>query len=606
MTAASSAETNKNNDVSWLASERSIDVVNRLLGHSDAEAYISEVPGQELYFLLRDVGFSDASDVLRYCSAEQIQVILDLDGWRKDLLDVPQTFSWIQAILDAGPVKTGQVFAEVDHEWVVSFFVEFLRVYETSEEDGVPEEPRGYFYQTPDGVYMVDILSSEYGGLIERWIDALYRYNPALARRILMGIRWDAGPETQEHAYRFHTARMADLGYMEFHEALGMYQFLAPDSIQPGDKSVLDTADPAFAAPLHAFLPAEWSQQIRLQDLLLGQALGHMPSTERNVALRYVLLLLNRAISAEQIDLADSEATLSILQRTLGYLSLGVEYVGKTKAMNVASGALETSTSSGKQRAQKRLAGAVHALQTVPMISLFHVGYSLTVQLAKLAHLLVEEGLVTLHPKDDPATLVEQPYADTLRGLLPKSIRPMYNKQLDDVTTSGYRPFSTLLDVQKATHHLQEIGTINQFLTLGLGLRKEILAETIRKSQRPTVDVERMDVVGTMIANGLLQRPAVLVLLDPKDLLVLQELMLVPGTAKVRPAVHKQILGLVHARIKERSLDEKEEALLWSSAAQAFIEKTIQNLADSLAIVPKDIEHKPQLWYSVTGCLIAR
>ena len=40
---------------------------------------------------------------------------------------------------------------------------------------------------------------------------------------IVPGARWDVGAETQEAAYRFRSARMADLGYLDYYEALPIY-----------------------------------------------------------------------------------------------------------------------------------------------------------------------------------------------------------------------------------------------------------------------------------------------------------------------------------------------------------------------------------------------
>ena len=50
-----------------------------------------------------------------------------------------------------------------------------------------------------------------------------------------MGARAESDAELEEMAYRWRQARMADLGFADYYEALEVYRELDPASVQLGD-----------------------------------------------------------------------------------------------------------------------------------------------------------------------------------------------------------------------------------------------------------------------------------------------------------------------------------------------------------------------------------
>src|SRR5437660_211312 len=100
------------------------------------------------------------------------------------------------------------------------------------------EEPEGHFFPTPDRFYLLDILvGGEEGKALERMLDWIYRYDLALGRRIIMGAKWEIASDLEEHAWRWRQGRMADLGYVDFYEALSIYQWLDPASVKVDEKT---------------------------------------------------------------------------------------------------------------------------------------------------------------------------------------------------------------------------------------------------------------------------------------------------------------------------------------------------------------------------------
>ena len=143
------------------------------------------------------------------------------------------------------------------------------RVYDVSLEEP-PEEPEGTFWPTPDRLFILDLLGDEDQqrvtlGLLE----ALYRSDHQWTRRVLVGTRGDLDSELEEHAFRWRSGRMADLGFPDYYEALEVYR-----EIDPATRATGRAARPPRAAavgPVRSRLPAH----------ALGA--GRTPDRERSV-----------------------------------------------------------------------------------------------------------------------------------------------------------------------------------------------------------------------------------------------------------------------------------------------------------------------------------
>src|SRR5262249_52824953 len=134
-----------------------------------------------------------------------------------------------------------------------------------------------------------------------------------------------------------------------------------------------------------------------------------------------LMLLVNKVMSADLVEPGDVAGAQKALERAVGYLGIGLEYLS---------------------RGQLELAGT--ALRHVALERVFRVGVSLTLQLRRLADTLVDKGGVQL----DRTLLLDPPYDALVRSL--RQQRPL----LDD--GSGPRPFRTLADIRQAAAALEE------------------------------------------------------------------------------------------------------------------------------------------------------
>jgi hypothetical protein len=403
-----------------------------LIAEPDAARLVPRLPMQELYFAIQEVGLADAHELVALASPEQLQGFLDLDAWERDQFDSSRMAPWIDALVEAGPEKLGAVMAALDPEEVALYLARQARIYDL-ELDQPPDEPEGHFYPTPDRFFLLDILpAGERGKALERMIDWLYRADLELGRRVVMSAKWELPSDLEEHAYRWRSGRMADLGYAEFYDALSVYRFLDPASVRL-DEGTGGVEEPA------ARLPVQLTSTLDPHGML-ARALGTISDERELERLQAQLMtLVNRVMAADLVAPGDLAAAGEALGRVAGYLGLGVEYLGRGN-----------------------LSQAGRALSTVALERIFRVGVSLTLQLKTLADTLWEKGRVRV----GALLLIDPPFDAVLEAL--RLTRPQYPAVLDEAGPP--RPFSTLAEIGRAAAALSEAAEAPPLVWDGLGL----------------------------------------------------------------------------------------------------------------------------------------
>ncbi len=391
-----------------------------IISEPDAAKLVPTMPVQELYYAIKEVGLADAAELVALATPDQVQGFVDLDVWERDHLDERRVDAWIDTLADAGYEKMGEVVAELDAEVIALWLQRQTHIWDITIEDP-PQEAEGHFYPTPDRFYLIDILpAGEEGKALERMLDWLYRYDLELARRIVMSAKWELPADLEEHAYRWRQGRMADLGYVDFYEALSIYQWLDPASVKLDEHSFVPPP-PETPTELPAVLAGSLDEAG-----FFGKALGTLASDADVERLHGALvLLINKAMAADLVDPGDFEHGKDALARAVAYVGLGLVYLARGDAGR------------GGQ-----------ALVSVALERIFRLGFSLTLQVKTLAETLVKQGGI------NPIEL-ETPWDDVMRAL--RQRRPEYPRALDEPQKDGTRHFATLADVARAAAALEKI-----------------------------------------------------------------------------------------------------------------------------------------------------
>ena len=201
-------------------------------------------------------------------------------------------------------------------------------------------------------------------------VDALYRTDNEFAGRMIVGAIGELDAELEESAYRWRQARMANLGFADYYEALEVYRELDPTT-RPGSAINLplrpapgpSSMRTRRTAGRYAF-PTALAERLGDTDgSAFSRAAQKLTAGDELDDLRFALVALtNRVLAADRIAPGDDEAVAAVLDRLLATLDLATE--------RLAQGDDER--------------GAA-ALRTIPLARLFRLGVSLCGKVKRLA-----------------------------------------------------------------------------------------------------------------------------------------------------------------------------------------------------------------------------
>ena len=494
---------------------------------------VRALPGDELYYVLHEVGLTEGAEILARSTAEQLQVVLDFALWERDHIGDAPFGEWLQA-MSAAPYETvGRWLAGLDTELVALMIRRRAQIYDLSI-DGAPDEPAGTLFSTPDNLFVLDVRGGfhredgpdEAAALI-RMLDALYRADADLARRLLIGARSEMDSELEETALRWRQGRMADLGFADYYEALEIYRELDPASVRLDDPAAATAASAAVESSDDDALRVPTALADRLRDTdgsLFARAAQKLNGAAVETLRGALVALTNRVLAADRVSPGDDDAVRATLERLAATLDL----------------ALERLSGGDDERAAR-------ALATIALPRVFRLGYSLTTRVRALALALRSDGPfgvagVTLLEHDDAAVVeaVTRP-------------RPMFPRSLDDVPKIGERPFGSLSDIARVTSALERAAAAQAMLH-GLGITPADLApdsdllRTVTDAEQVTIDAGVL--ARTVLVRRLLSSSATLIsALKPDEARGFEALVRPArgGRARLPPALEKRALSLLAA-----------------------------------------------------------
>ena len=409
---------------SELAGPRGYKRVDALLSAPDAEAAVAALSPTELYELVAQVGHADTADLIALATPAQIRGALDIEIWDRDRPLVVPMKAWLASVAAAGYEKLAQVWLGLDAELRAIFFQRHATIYDLSlGEEPDDDDGKATLYFTPDTFFCLKLHGDEDTiRLVQQLLEDLYRGDAALVRHTLMAARSEPTPELEEMAYRWRSGRMADLGYVDFHEALDLFQPLEPDKVTIGEGTeerfgpLVDSADAAVGR-----LPATVAEEL-VGRSFLARAIDRLDGDGAERLRSAVVILTNKVMSAARIKPGDLDALRRGAHYATATLSLGLEVVARGDVDRAAA-----------------------ALASVSTTRLHRVGYTMTLRLARLARALAPR-----------AATAGEPAASALAAVL--GARPWFARALDQPPAAGVRPFESQADLRRVAEVLARLG----------------------------------------------------------------------------------------------------------------------------------------------------
>ena len=362
--------------------------IDEIIRRPDAREVFQSLEAPAFYRLMKRAGWNDSYDLIQYATPDQIQVFFDFDCWQRDRLLPEKMQKWMAALVsETEDEQFKEICRDLDPEVLAIYFKSHLEVEHTDEEGRPPNHLDGNNVEvTPDNWYAVVYPEDEdLAALLRTMIDRLYYVDRVLAWTLLEAVRWELMSQMEEKAYRWRNSRLEEFGFVKREEAVDIYQYVNPVEY----RQTLEDSDgePEHAEvdpPERLDLPEVFRTEFD-DEFFVFQA---VKAIRNDQDLRRILFemraLLNRAVVADGIEPGEIETGREVSRRTLGYLSLGLQFLSRTDVETAQDYLLE-----------------------VPIKEIFRVGYSLASKLQKKMESLQERPTLSLIETDELSLLSE-------------------------------------------------------------------------------------------------------------------------------------------------------------------------------------------------------
>jgi hypothetical protein len=448
-----------------LAGPRGYRRIDALLSQDDAAGAIAALAPSEIFELVHEVGFEDAQPLIELATPAQIKGCFDLDGWNKDQLEVPALKPWLSALIEAGFEKVGEVWGALDAELRALILQRQVLVYDTTQNEGPEDDNDEPIMPTPDRFFLLELKGDEdTQRVIMRLVEDLYRADADLARHTIMAARSELPAELEEMSYRWRSGRLADMGYVDFYDALDLFRPLPADQVAIGE----GTHDRPVAEEVSS-LPAVVAEEVLGRSFLARAMSAIEDEVEAERLEQALLVLVNKVLAAGRAKPGQPEVVRRGALYATATLSLGLEVI-----------------------ARGDLARAQQALSSIGLARLFRVGYTVTLKLARLATALAPRSVTASSPARDLVAALCSP-------------RPLFARAADEPPMPGMRPFESQADLRRAGELLTGL-TIRIALVEGLGV--DVLAMGQAPEPRPELDDHVRTALARAVVGGELRGEA--------------------------------------------------------------------------------------------------
>ena len=531
-----------------LAGPRGYRRIDALLSSEDAQAAVASLSPNEVFELVHEVGFEDAQDLIALSTPEQIRGCFDLDAWNKDQLDVAPLKPWLVALLECGYEKVGEVWSALDSELRALILQRQVKVYDVTLGEEPAEDNEAPIMATPDRFFMLELLGDdESQRLVQRVVEDLYRADMDLARHTIMAARSEPPSELEEMSYRWRANRLADMGYVDFYEALDLFRPLDADKVAIGEGSQDRVVEEATK------LPAIVAEEV-IGRGFLARALAMIEDPAEAERIESALMILvNKVLAAGRAKPGQPEVVRRGALYATATLSLGLETVSRGDL----------------QRARE-------ALSSIAMQRLFRVGYTVTHKLARLAQALASRSVTAGSPAKELVAALCSP-------------RPLFARAADEPPVSGLRPFESAADLRRAGEILTGL-TVRIALVESLGVDVVALGQAppIVASSQPSLDDHIRTALARAVVGGAFSGDA----LSQSELTALRDRGMTGGT--LTPEARARGLAAVKSRLGAAQLQ----------ASGAVLSKLVTGWLDDLEAIfggVQDAEIDPRF---VEGVLV--
>ncbi len=292
-----------------------------LLARQDAEAVTAALPPQDFFLFVKEIGDESSAPLLSLCQPGQFSHVLDLEGWRGDVVNSGKMLVWCANLLHASEVKFIAWLYDADFELLVLLFKNWLDEVEVAGEKDFQEESDSLPKKTIDNQYYFSIRYPDYEEVIRFILSFLFEHHQSFYQALLHDVRFVLNADVEELAYRFHRGRLEDQAVPDFVEAGTIYRGIRRHALRK-DKDLRSVNEdggmrpPSFAV---ALLPT---------DDVLSAGLSRISDPGAlDVLQQELVALANKVLVADDLEVADPASLKEAVAKAAAYVNLGLEEI---------------------------------------------------------------------------------------------------------------------------------------------------------------------------------------------------------------------------------------------------------------------------------------
>jgi len=397
-----------------------------------ARRIVAQLPVQEAYMTLKEIGPADALPLLAHMTPEQIRHWTDLDTWERGEFRPDTLLGFLEILLQCGQDRFADWVCTLDPEMLVLTLRAYGQVskfdifQDPVEADDLPP------YESFDGYYRYHYQDDRARPHLHMILRVLHARDPERYGMILESAYQDMAAEVQEEALRFRNGRLSDLGVPGFAEAMEIYQPLADRAFH----DQMDRTPPprrTAAGSLSVVYPVRWLPP----DSLLRRALRVLAGTAEADALRMELAALgNKVVVADGMEASNPRYVKAALQKVSGMITIGLEHLGARDE-----------------------AAAAAWMRKSWLVFLFRLGYTRVHGLKEAALPLLDQ--TRFRWGGQALSLAGSPLEETLWAVTRP--RPLFFDQGHPESFLGFRDFQSLEDIQACRDVLAAVQLLSRF-----------------------------------------------------------------------------------------------------------------------------------------------
>lgn len=441
-----------------------------ILDLAEPREFVRSLATGELYFLVQDIGPSDAGALLELASKEQIQGILDLDLWSGHEVRIDRWLRWIEIAREAGLPTALRVIRATEPEMVQLVFTGEVQVHAKDLDlDTVPDELE--IVPTPDGEFFVTIdRDNPLAQNLPELLRLLWAADMEAMRDIFLAARFELSSQVEETLLHFRRGRLEEMGFVAPDEALSVYAFLHPGRTREKVRASVETSAPFSVTPLGA-KALDLALREATAEGLLEDALSRIGEEARQRFAEAFTCLVHKVFMAWTGDLSQTDRLAPAARHTAALSTLGLAWLA--------------------DESPGRAALVVERLR--PEV-LFRVGYSLTIEIARVARRVRSRA-----GSDEGLRLFGEPTDDVLAGV--SSVRPLYFEGIEGRGAETFRDFATLDELERVRVQVHGADQVLRFFEEHLGFSPRAL---LSASLEGLSEDDRVHLrLGTLFRTGL-------------------------------------------------------------------------------------------------------